>query len=466
MKLVKPALLLAVLVLTACQGPEVQPTIAQAPQSGYARGIDMATDSSDVAGELQGRPWLQFVARYYRDPASRWPALSSTEAQRLAALGVKIVTVWEWHSSSPAYFTYASGYNDALNATRQARAVGQPPGSAIYFAVDFNARGAALYAVDQYFRGVNAGLAAAGGGRPEYKIGVYGSGAVCAAIKGAGLAQYAWLSGSTAWDGTAGYSAWNIKQAPAAARFAQLSFDHDANEAVNDYGGFQIGNYASASPAAAVLTAAATPPAVAASIVSGAVAAMVPQAAQAAPAAPAMAAVAPPAAQLAVQTAAAPPPPTAAPAAATPVWSASAAEVAKLAAAEPAVSARAVAMPPPVPPPPPEPEARQPAPRMAEQVAHEEPSRGRAAVRSAKGPVVDKRHVHLAVATTRAVAAPPQRHQVAALSGASRAPAQKAAAPRRSDDRTAHAAATRPVERTAQHHVEQSKTEKHRRVGT
>ena len=172
------------------------------PQVGPGlHGIDMATDSSDVASELQGRPWLNFVARYYRDPSSRWPALSPAEAQRLTAAGVKIVTVWEWHSTNPVYFTYASGYTDALAAYRQARAVGQPPGSAIYFAVDFNARGEALYQIDQYFRGVNAGLAAAGGGRLPYRIGVYGSGAVCAEIKGAGLAQYAWLSGSTAWDG-------------------------------------------------------------------------------------------------------------------------------------------------------------------------------------------------------------------------------------------------------------------------
>jgi hypothetical protein len=257
--LTKLAPLLAVLTLAACQTPEVAPTIVASPQStGYVRGIDMPTDSSDVLSELQGRRWLDFVARYYRDPSSRWPPLTASEARRLAALGVKIVTVWEWHSHDPAYFSYATGYNDALNAYRQAKGVGQPPGSAIYFAVDFNARGSQLDPVDQYFRGVNAGLAAAGGGRSEYKIGVYGSGAVCAAMRGAGLAHYAWLSGSTAWEGSAGYNDWNIKQAAQGARFGNLSFNHDANQAWNDYGGFQLGNYASAaSPAAAVVMAAA-----------------------------------------------------------------------------------------------------------------------------------------------------------------------------------------------------------------
>src|SRR5579875_2949202 len=94
----------------------------------------------------------------------------------------------------------ASGYNDAITAYGEAKAVGQPAGSAIYFAVDFNAQ--RLAPIERYFRGVAAGLAAAGGGRAEYKIGVYGSGVVCAAIKQAGLAQYSWLSNATAWSGS------------------------------------------------------------------------------------------------------------------------------------------------------------------------------------------------------------------------------------------------------------------------
>src|SRR2546427_6218300 len=37
------------------------------------------------------------------------------------------------------YFSYGQGYSDAVAAYRQAKGIGQPPGSAIYFAVDFNA---------------------------------------------------------------------------------------------------------------------------------------------------------------------------------------------------------------------------------------------------------------------------------------------------------------------------------------
>jgi hypothetical protein len=288
LKFLKVGVPLATLVLAACQSQPVPTPITQAPPSvGQARGIDLATDVSDNINELRGAR-LDFVARYYRDPASRWPALSPAEAQRLAALGVKIVAVWEWHSTQPGYFTYASGYSDAMSATRQAYYVGQPPGSAIYFAVDFNARGADMDQVVQYFHGVAAGMAAAGGGSPRYRVGVYGSGSVCAEVKGAGLAQYAWLTGSTAWDGTAGYTAWNIKQAPLGGRFPNLSFDHDANEARNDYGGFQLGDYASATnPTAVAVTAAAAIPATAATIVNGDLLAVTAPAAAAVASAPA-----------------------------------------------------------------------------------------------------------------------------------------------------------------------------------
>jgi hypothetical protein len=190
-----------------------------------------------MLGELQGSR-IDFIGRYYRDPASRWPTLSPAEAQRLAALGINIVTLWEWHSADPGYFSYFSGYADGLSAYRQARGIGQPTGSAIYFAVDFNARDQALQSVEQYFRGVAAGLAAAGRGNAPYKVGVYGSGAVCDVVKRAGLAQYSWLTNSTAWDGTLGFAGWNIRQA--VGRLAGLSFDHDVDEARGEYGGFRL----------------------------------------------------------------------------------------------------------------------------------------------------------------------------------------------------------------------------------
>ena len=247
MKLGTLALILPVALLAACSKPP--PVVVQQPKSTMPlQGIDVPHDASDALNEIRDSK-VDFVARYYRSPTSRWPALSAREAQRLSALGVNLVTVWEWHSNQPEYFSYNSGYADGISAYNQAKNVGQPPGSAIYFAVDYNARSADIDGpIRQYFQGVNAELAAASGGRPEYKVGVYGSGAVSGAMKRAGLARYTWLTGSVAWTGTYSYDDWNIRQG---GHFSVLSFNHDANEAKEDYGGFRVAGFGGAAPVAA-----------------------------------------------------------------------------------------------------------------------------------------------------------------------------------------------------------------------
>jgi Domain of unknown function (DUF1906) len=247
LRIVKPTLVLSVLLLAACHS--APPAVVQQPRYlGPLQGIDLPTDASDALNEIRDSK-LDFVARYYRSPTSRWPTLSAGEAQRLSSLGVKIVAVWEWHSHDPGYFSYTSGYSDATNAYSQAKAIGQPAGSAIYFAVDYNAPGSDIGGpIQQYFQGVAAGLAAAGGGRSEYRVGVYGSGAVCDAMKRAGLAQYTWLTGSTAWAGTLNYDDWNIRQG---GHFSVLSFNHDSNEAKDEYGGFRVAGPGGVPPVAA-----------------------------------------------------------------------------------------------------------------------------------------------------------------------------------------------------------------------
>jgi len=229
--------LIPVLVLAACSAPPAPPVVEAPRPVGLARGIDLPIDARDVSNELK-ESRLDFVARYYRDPASRWPTLSAAEARLVSSAGMSLVAVWESHSHKRDYFSYASGYYDALAAHRQAQAIGQPAGSGIYFAVDFNAQEPDVRGpVDQYFRGVHAGLAAAAGQAREYRVGVYGSGAVCDYLKRSRLAEYAWLSNSTAWSGYDSFTDWNIKQS---GRSPLLSFDQDSNEARGEYGSFRV----------------------------------------------------------------------------------------------------------------------------------------------------------------------------------------------------------------------------------
>lgn len=242
MKLIRLAAIFPVLVLAGCSDPPDPPrafpsqTPALPPSLRQGLGIDMATDASDVLNELKDAQ-IEFVARYYRDPDSRWPALSPSEAQRLSSMGLKIVAVYEYHSPRPWHFTYAGGYYDALTAYSEARAVGQPPGSAIYFAADFHARDDDLASVVSYFRGIYAGLMTAGAGTEDYAVGVYGSGPVCDAVREAGLARYSWLSDSITWDDGTNYEDWNIMQG---ASLPELSFNNDSDQARNDYGAFEV----------------------------------------------------------------------------------------------------------------------------------------------------------------------------------------------------------------------------------
>jgi hypothetical protein len=159
------------------------------------KGIDLPTD---VGGKIDAirEANLDFVIRYYRNPTSQWPSLSASEARLLSNAGLTVVAIWEAASAHISYFTHLDGVNDATSAYHQAHGIGQPVGSAIYFAVDFDARdGADTAAVTDYFRSVAAGfVAAAAGDAPAYKVGVYGSGAICAAMIGAGLAEYSWTA--------------------------------------------------------------------------------------------------------------------------------------------------------------------------------------------------------------------------------------------------------------------------------
>lgn len=225
------------LMLAGCGGKEPPPLAVAAPSTGVSRGIDIATDARDVSQELKSSR-LHFVARYYRDPESRLPPLSAEEARAVTAAGKKLVAVWQYKSNKPEHFSYASGQADGMAAHRQAKAVGQPPGTAIYFAVDYNVPEPEIRSlIEPYFRGVAAGLAAAAGKQREYRIGVYSSGAVCSYLKGARLAEYAWLSHSRAWAGYASFTNWDIKQGP---RSTAVSFDHDLNEARGEFGAFTV----------------------------------------------------------------------------------------------------------------------------------------------------------------------------------------------------------------------------------
>ena len=85
---------------------------------------------------------------------------------------------------------------DAKAALDQAKLVGQPEGSAIYFGVDFNVNRAAVDAVLEYFRVIGQTVGS------HYAIGVYGNGFVNRILRQEKLVSYNWISASRSHEET------------------------------------------------------------------------------------------------------------------------------------------------------------------------------------------------------------------------------------------------------------------------
>jgi Domain of unknown function (DUF1906) len=186
-------------------------------------------DSHDSARIASGAADLEesgvsFVAQYIgTDPATEdgGGAITTAQVQAVLGAGLQIVSIFETNGMSSTvfktgaktfgwetYLTTAQGKADATAAAEAAQALGQPPGTAIYFAMDFDPAATdgtidtatALSRVNSYFRGINDHLASLPSDA-TYTVGVYGAGATLRSVFEAGLAQYTWLGRSTAWDG-------------------------------------------------------------------------------------------------------------------------------------------------------------------------------------------------------------------------------------------------------------------------
>ncbi len=174
-----------------------------------------------------------FICRYLSDYPSK--NLNLSEATNLTNAGIDIVSNWENDTND-----FAGGYNAGVrNATvawHQHKACGGPDGRPIYFSVDTDVspNDARLH---EYFRGLGAGMTPG-------QIGVYGSTAVCKALKAAGLAPWTWRTMSTGWTGGMGDpSDFNMEQTG----YFNNSYDRDAS-ITDDFGQWRVGGPATNHP--------------------------------------------------------------------------------------------------------------------------------------------------------------------------------------------------------------------------
>jgi len=169
------------------------------------RGLDTTVELTRHAAALKTQGY-DFAMRYYSNNAAK--NLSLGEARALSQAGLKIGVVWETSGTHAAFFTRAQGLADGAQAWRMAReSIGQPFGSAIYFAVDYDPTQADIDGgISNYFTSVHAALYVANDGAPSYRVGVYGSGLCCGALVERGMAELSWLSQSTGFAGSRQYA--------------------------------------------------------------------------------------------------------------------------------------------------------------------------------------------------------------------------------------------------------------------
>ncbi|HXH09855.1 MAG TPA: glycoside hydrolase domain-containing protein [Alphaproteobacteria bacterium] len=192
---------------------------------------------------------VQTVIRYYNFSNSRTlpeKRLELAEAQALAAQGIQIAAIFQQRHDRVEDFTASKGLTAGRRAYRHAQDnIGQPAGSGIYFAVDFDASRSELENnITPYFEGVKRAFAEESGGNPEYRIGAYGSGLVCTTLTEKGLIELTWLAMSRGFRGTRealSAGEFHLAQRAPAATLCGLGVDfNDSNPDRPDFGAFTI----------------------------------------------------------------------------------------------------------------------------------------------------------------------------------------------------------------------------------
>lgn len=179
--------------------------------------VDISSQCGSRGALLRAAGVLTVFRYYSRDTIRPAKRLSRQEALALAGEGLRLGVVHEARRGDLSdSFEYASGIADARYArTYGTETIGQPSGSVIFFAVDFDATAAEVRdRIIPYFRGVNDAFAEVTG-EQNYLVGVYGSGAVCSALLDAQLVKKTWLAQSRGWRGYSSYDSsklWDLKQ--------------------------------------------------------------------------------------------------------------------------------------------------------------------------------------------------------------------------------------------------------------
>jgi hypothetical protein len=172
--------------------------------------------------------------------------LELPEAELLSANGLQIAVVFQQRQDRVADFSESNGIAAGRKAYRHAKDdIGQPAGSGIYFAVDFDATSNEIGdSIAPYFKGVKQAFREEGGNTADYRAGAYGSGLVCKTLTAAGLIELTWLAMSRGFQGTGEALAsgeFHLAQRAPEATLCGFGVDfNDSNPSRPDFGAFRI----------------------------------------------------------------------------------------------------------------------------------------------------------------------------------------------------------------------------------
>ena len=214
-----------------------QPITQPKPVVKINKGFDTTENCAPHADAIVAAGF-SFVCRY--SSHSAWKNMTRAEVVALSKAGLYVVNVWETAGDHAAFFNHAQGVKDGVAAYDFAQAIGQPFSAPIYFAVDFDASVSQLTGgVLAYFQGVRDVMLKRGAlGKSSYRMGAYGSGAVCDHLKAYRLVTFTWLAYAPGWSGNKTYTDWNIRQTHNGVRFAGM--DTDLDETKGNGGGFTV----------------------------------------------------------------------------------------------------------------------------------------------------------------------------------------------------------------------------------
>lgn len=151
------------------------------------KGFDCACVLDLKIASLFRADGCDFVFRYLSDG---WKGITKSEAVMLQQLGFEIGTVFE-RGGQRADIAGSVGSANGIEAFNLAKKVGQPEGSAIYFAVDYDAQRSDMDNIYAYLKAAEENI-------PGYEVGCYGSFAVVEEMHRRGI-KHLWQT--LAWSG-------------------------------------------------------------------------------------------------------------------------------------------------------------------------------------------------------------------------------------------------------------------------